>query len=60
MRQRKNRIEPLKNEQGEWVEEKIGLKNMAIKHCTDLFTSDPKTGGSFIRGMLPSLEVSAK
>ncbi|KAF7811782.1 reverse transcriptase [Senna tora] len=40
IRRKRNRIEALKNNQGEWVFEDETLKNMAVEYFTSLYTDD--------------------
>lgn len=45
IRRRRNRIEMLRNEEGEWVSDSTELKNLAVNHYKELFSSDSQAGG---------------
>lgn len=53
-------IEILVNEDGEWVEGKENLKNMALSFYYDMFSLDPSTGGEFIKGHFPHLSEDVR
>lgn len=55
IRRRRNRIEALQNDRGEWIEDKVKLRDHAISFYKELFTSDPESGGELMRGCFPPL-----
>lgn len=57
-RRRRNRVDLLMNDGGEWVSDKLELKNMALDYYKNLFTTDPSAGGEFITGGFPRVEDS--
>lgn len=42
------------------MEGKEELKNLAVKYYIELFSSDPESGGEFIRGKLQSINEDDK
>lgn len=60
IRRKQNRIESLKDEQGNWVDDKETLKNLATTFYKTLFTSDASTGGDFLRGCFPPLSEDTR
>lgn len=56
VRRRRNKIEPLRGEDGDWVNDKAALNNMAVKYYSELFISDSAAGGAFIIGQFPHFE----
>lgn len=56
----RNKVESLKDDAGVWVEDKEELKELALKFYTELFSSDPNTGGEFCRGAFLRLEKGVK
>lgn len=59
IRRRGNKIQILKNGNGEWISDSDGLKNMVVRYCRELFTSDRTTRGDFIIGCFPTLDAHA-
>lgn len=55
VRRRRNKIEALMNDQGEWVEERMKFKGLAVSFYANLFISDPSSSGTFIPGRFPQL-----
>lgn len=45
VRCRRNKVETLKGEDGQWEDDMEKLKNMVVKFYSDLFTIDPLSGG---------------
>lgn len=60
VRRRKNKVEALKDGDGAWVMHSAKLKDMDIQYYRDLFTSDIKSGGEFIRGSFPELDTGTR
>lgn len=56
VRRRRNRVEMLKNEDGQWVEDAVELKKMAVSFYESLFKSEPRRGGQFIHGAFPPID----
>lgn len=61
IRRRRNRVDALLDDNGEWVTEKEQLKKVAIGFYTRLFTSELRIDGDkFLTGMFPPLNEEQK
>lgn len=49
VRRRRNKIETLKGEDGQWVNDKDQLNNVAVKLYANLFRTDSSSGGVYQR-----------
>lgn len=56
VRRRRNKIEILKDDNGNWVEDDEKLKNIAVEYFSDLFKVDTRTWVFFITGAFPRIE----
>lgn len=50
IRRRRNKIEALNNDEGDWVQDKSTLNNMTVDFNSELFKVDKSTGGSSLPG----------
>lgn len=57
VRRRRNMIQTLKDYDGNWVEGKEQLKDMAVAFYADLFRSNRCTFSPFITGLFPNVET---
>lgn len=48
------------DENGNWVEDKVQLKELAARYYIELFSSNPQTGGDYIRGRFSNLNDDAR
>lgn len=56
---RRNRVDMLMNEEGNWVADGVELKNIALEFYKNLFTADRLAGGEFITGGFSCVEASS-
>lgn len=54
---RRNKIEALMDEMGEWMYDNEKLKNMGVDYYRMLFAAKESSGGEFIEGKLPAIDT---
>lgn len=54
-RRRRDYIEALQDEDGNWVFDQVTMKEMALAYYRDLYASNPAASGPFLRGAFPWL-----
>lgn len=60
VRRRRNRVETLQDDEGNWIEDAETLKNMEIEYLSNLFRTDNMRERGFMKGAFPQLDDGVK
>lgn len=55
IRRRRNKVEAIQNEVGEWITDQLALKNLFVDYFQKLYAADHQPRGTFITGKFPLL-----